>query len=263
MCSMASASEPSSSEPQSSATTSATPPTFYEAAHAVLNTNELLCEIIGRLPLEDIVITTGVCKTWRAALKASVAIQQALFLAPIDIRRITTDTEAFPKRVQDIPLEDYVVVGEVNPFLARICGPVLLNCNYRDAVYPSSLRTLSPKESFEHPVGLWRDVLITQPPTYHACICLYLNRPRFTMLEATQIFVPEREGMYPLQCDQGIRMGQLYDLVESKAQGIQEPVATRVVMPNFNPTHDPFGYWEVRKGKVVREILPPLCYVSS
>jgi hypothetical protein len=117
---MAPASDSSSSEPRSS--TSNTPPDFYEAAHAVLNTNELICEIIGYLPFEDIIAITGVCRTWRCALYGSLAIQRALFLAPEHIRQIATSTENFPERVEDIPRRDYADVGEVNPFLARICG---------------------------------------------------------------------------------------------------------------------------------------------
>ena len=105
------AKNPSPTKPQSSATTDTTPPTIYKAAHAVLNTNELLCEIISHLPLESIVATTGVCKTWRAALKASAAIQQALFLAPTNISRITTTKADFPKRVEAIPGERYVPRG--------------------------------------------------------------------------------------------------------------------------------------------------------
>jgi hypothetical protein len=45
----------------------------YEAAHAVLFTNELLCDIMARLPLQDVVATTGVCRFWRDALKPSSA----------------------------------------------------------------------------------------------------------------------------------------------------------------------------------------------
>lgn len=45
-------------------------PRWHRAAHAVLSTNELLCNIIARLPLQDIVAATGICKAWRNAVAA-------------------------------------------------------------------------------------------------------------------------------------------------------------------------------------------------
>jgi hypothetical protein len=171
MCSMSSESDASSSEPRSS--TSNTPPDFYEAAHAVLNTNELICEIIGYLPFEDIIAITGVCRTWRCALYGSLAIQRALFLAPEHIRQIATSTENFPERVEDIPRRDYADVGEVNPLLARICGPVWSTHGNGNSLFANQLGTMSPWESFEHPAGLWRDMLITQPPVSYIRVCLY------------------------------------------------------------------------------------------
>ena len=38
-------------------------PKSNQAARAVLNTNELLCDIIIHLPFEDVVNATKVCKT--------------------------------------------------------------------------------------------------------------------------------------------------------------------------------------------------------
>jgi hypothetical protein len=256
---MAPASDSSSSGPRSP--TSATPlPNFYEAAHAVLNTNELICEIIGYLPLEDIVATTGVCRTWRYALKGSLAIQQALFLVTTDIRRIATNTQDFPERVEDIHRRSYRVVGELNLFLARICGPMLSHYDHRRKISASQLGTMSPRESFEHPAGLWRDMLITQPPISYVRVCLH--RREF------KVFVPLREKSYSSQCDEGIRMGQIYDLIESKAKAPQTQFAIRVFMPDFHQEykHSDLYHswdWEVRKGEVVRPLPPQLCDDSS
>jgi hypothetical protein len=57
------------------------------AAHAVLSTPELLCNVIVQLPLEDIVTTTGVCHFWRIAAAAEPDIQKALFLTPEKVSR--------------------------------------------------------------------------------------------------------------------------------------------------------------------------------
>jgi hypothetical protein len=272
MYSMASPSDPSpsdlsSSEPRTSATTSATLPGLYEAAHAVSNTNELICEIIGYLPLKDIVIITSVCRTWRYALKASVAIQQALFLAPINIGRITTRKEHLPKLVKDLPRAYYMVVGEVNPSLARICGPVLSNDD--ETVNPRLLGTMSPRVNFEHPAGIWRDMFITQPPTSLVRLYLYPKETSRRTFAGTLDFVPELDEVYPYRRNGGIRMGQLHDFIESRAQARQKEkrtsggrtFAVRVVMPDFHPEHTPSQkhhdwFWEVGEGKVIREILP-------
>jgi hypothetical protein len=267
MYSMASASDSDSpsSEPRSS-TSGATPPTFFEAAHAVLNTNELLCEIISYLPLEDIAAATGVCKTWRYALKASLAIQQALFLAPTEIRRITTSTEvSLLKLVKDFDIESYAVVGEVNPFLARICDPMLSKGDF-----VSQLQAMSPRRNFEHPAGLWREMFITQPPTSHVRVSLCPNPMiLFSDSRPWMHVLPERERADSLRCDEGVRMGQLYDLIESKAQAFQEEqFAVRVYMSRFHSEPYQWAFhgwdWEVCNGMIVREIpdiLPELIWV--
>jgi hypothetical protein len=253
---MAPASDSSPSETRSP--TSATPlPNFYEAAHAVLNTNELICEIISYLPLEDVVATTGVCRTWRCALYGSLAIQRALSFAPENIRQIATRTENFLERVEDIRRQDYADVGEVNPFLARICGPVWSTNGDNNLLFTNQIGTMSPWESFEHPDGLWRDMLITQPPTSHIRVCLHPKKNK-----SRRGFVAWHDETFYGRCDEGIRMGDLYDLIESEAQALQEQVAVRLITTYFiqeNKPSDTFHdrYWEVRKGEVVRELLPP------
>jgi hypothetical protein len=257
---MASANDPfSSSEPRVS-TGGATPPSFHEAAHAVLNTNELLREIISYLPFEDIIAATGVCKTWRYALKASVAIQQALFLAPITtIRRIKTNLDlSLPTRIEDIPRESYTVVGELHPSFARICGPLLSNDTFFREV-----AVMPPRQSFEHPAGLWRDMLITQPPVSCVHVCLYSTPMMLSRVVFPPGFTDPRGEIDSLRCDEGIRMGQLYDLIESKTQALPPPkhVVVSVEMPGLVPEDVQDKCWEVRKGKVVNENLPELVSV--
>jgi hypothetical protein len=60
-------------------------------------------------------------------------------------------------------------------------------------------------------------------------------------------------------------MGDLYDLIESKAQALQKQVAVRLIMTYFKQENKPSDTctfynwdWEVRKGKVVGAILPQL-----
>jgi hypothetical protein len=123
--------EPPSSETQTPIISS------YKAAHAVVNTHELPHDIIVRLPVKDLVVATGVCRTWHK-LKDSLAIQQALFLAPAKIRDITCKKPCLSKRIEDLEIEgdlshciedfetenelSYCIVGDLHPSITRICG---------------------------------------------------------------------------------------------------------------------------------------------
>src|SRR4051812_23246071 len=78
-------------------------PNPYQAANAVFGTNELLCGIIVQLPLKDIVAATGVCQTWRKALKDNVAIQQPLFIAPGEVSDISPQVACLSMTLEDIP----------------------------------------------------------------------------------------------------------------------------------------------------------------
>lgn len=67
---------------QSESSTNMASITSYHAAHAVFGTNELLCDIVGRLPLKDIVIITGICKTWLYSRPCSSPQQPSATLRP-------------------------------------------------------------------------------------------------------------------------------------------------------------------------------------
>ena len=135
----------------------------HAAANAVLNNNELLCEIIAHLPLEDIVVATGVCQAWRKALKANVAIQKALFLAPAEIQTLRTIyMDCLDMNCKDIPRGCYTIVGEPHPLVAKICCQTISLSNFED----NDRRDvgIEEKTSFRHSDGGWRDMFITQPP---------------------------------------------------------------------------------------------------
>ena len=81
----------------------------YRAAHAVLNTHELLYDILVRLPVIDLVVATGVCRTWHR-LKDNVEIQQALFLVPMEVGDIMANTGlCLSMRLEDIHRDKYVL----------------------------------------------------------------------------------------------------------------------------------------------------------
>ena len=95
------------------------------AQQAVFDTNELLRNIIAQLPLASIAIPTGVCRTWRDAIKADRTIQQALWRVPLDIREIETKLDCLDMRIKDMPKDSFKTITEVNPCLDRICDQLL------------------------------------------------------------------------------------------------------------------------------------------
>jgi hypothetical protein len=243
---MTSVNDPSSRLAQSS--TSATPLTSHEAAYAVLNTNELLCEIIGRLPLHDIVNTTGVCRAWRNALKASVAIQQAMFLTPADVQEITTTTKCLSLRVSDIPVHS---MPSSQNQIRTLPGSVV-RCMGSRALWARTMKFQyenAPLQKFDHPHGTWRNMFLTQPPVKILQVTLWAGRSLFRR---------------SFSCDEGITLGKLHAFNVSTLHGNRRPfVVTSSTPQGWFPERslsvkDRFNrWWEVRKGKVHRRIEPP------
>jgi hypothetical protein len=89
--------------------------TSHQAAHAVLFTNELLCDIIARLPLGDIVSATVICKFWHAAFEGDQHIQEALFLKPAEIRDVLCENRPINDLERSIAVDDCMI----------LCKPIL------------------------------------------------------------------------------------------------------------------------------------------
>jgi hypothetical protein len=247
--------------PESRKRITAAAPSSYEAAHAVLNTNELLCDIVGYLSLENIVVTTGVCKTWRRVLKASKAIQQTLFLAPADIHEILTELkhDYLHTQLADIPRDKYRIVVECHPSLTTICGRVLSFGGSEDSEEENLRDGCGPRPDFGHPAGVWRDMFITQPPVQS------IHVVRMTRPESPDMFgMRDRNAgpimQFTLRCNDGIKMGRLHDFIQAKAN-----VPSRLDKRGLNmapdmqlealPDHSLRGdicnrrRWEIRNGK--------------
>lgn len=171
---MDSTSNLSSGEPSSIETlpTTVTRTSFYEAAQAVLSTNELICDIIVRLPLDDIVIATGVCRAWRQALKDNVAVQQAMFLTPDNSHKITTTEGSLSKLLEDITRKENSTIVELHPFISRICGQTLSAHAYILTTALSipadcgSRVGLENQPTYKHSAGAWRDISSPSHPSH-------------------------------------------------------------------------------------------------
>jgi hypothetical protein len=149
-------------DPQQALTNMASSNSHQPAANAVLNTYELLCDILLRLPLEDLVVATGVCGTWRK-LKDNLAFQQALFLAPVEIRDITFQRPCVSQRLEDLALDEdwyYSIVSDLHPSVTRICAQTLGSREHRCSMgILASTPVRKPRS--KHSSGSWRDMFIT------------------------------------------------------------------------------------------------------
>lgn len=170
------------------------------ATHAVIFTPELLCNIISQLPLADIVTTTGVCHFWRNAIATGPQVQRALFLKPEKVQRVLVYIDEFEqisvqhKAGDAIPKEFCHTIGDMHPFLQKICGVV--NGDYREVEDESSVL------DFGHPNGLWRDMFISQPP------CKVI---KFLVKAEWEDAVVETEYRYTKK--NGVSLGQLQNSI--------------------------------------------------
>jgi hypothetical protein len=189
---------PSGGSPISNLPTSTNMPlsASHQTAHTVFSTNELLCSIVTHLPFYDIVAATSVCKSWRDALQADPSVKEALFLKPAKVHEVMADDIAAGDTEKAIPLDICDVIGHFHPSLERICGSIQAG---NHGIYAARLRDFPV---FNHPDGIWREMLISQPPC--KSITLRLGCPP--------------DGVYfklflGYENDAGVKIGELYDFI--------------------------------------------------
>ena len=168
--------------------------TSHQAAHAVLFTNELLCDIVAQLPVQDMVVATGVCRFWRTALSGNERIQTAMFLKSAETQEAMVQDYLAYCLTRPIPLDRCFVIGEVHPSLARICGSITVG---EDHLFK---RESKPFPEFTHASGNWRDLFISQPPCKRVCATI--------------------DGLkggpyHHLENSAGIKLGELYDHIHT------------------------------------------------
>jgi hypothetical protein len=228
--------------------------------------------------MEDIVIATGVCTTWRNALSTNVKIQQALYLTPVETREIVTMTDHLSERVKDIDRHEYAVVAEPNTSIERVCDQMYSFPTWLDSHKQSAYQKYQPQSKFGHPNGSWRDMFITQPPinvvdieVFPSSISYTTPEPHtrsnfFTGTDGTSFFRPDfMTRKRTLKDDQGIKMGKLHDFIQSTAvAALQRPLFVRLGVPRKHflecsiTETSPYRFWyEVRDGKVSRQTQPP------
>jgi hypothetical protein len=188
-------------------------PTSHHAAHAVLNTNELLCNIIIRLPMDDIVVATGVSKSWRKALKENVAIQQAMFLTPVDVRDIMSEVDCLSMNIEDIPRDQLILIEKIH---SRFF-------DFWECSMSAGSRGVSDsfQRSFtKHSSGLWRDMFATQPPIRTFTVEIEWKKKEYN-------------------CETGVKMGELYDFCQSLLELQPTVVGADVAPEGFDKRSHP------------------------
>jgi len=58
-----------------------------------LNINELLCEILSYLPLEDLVAACAVCRTWQDVIRGNTRLQSRYWIAQLVSAMLTVEFE--------------------------------------------------------------------------------------------------------------------------------------------------------------------------
>ena len=167
--------------------------TSHQAAHAVFFTNELLCNIVGRLPFKDIVSATGLCKFWRKALQSTQHIQETLFLEPVEIREVVCEIHRLHDLEHSIEIDDCMVLCKTHPYIHDIiCDEVQV---------PRRIEHRRGKlMKFQHPSGTWREMFLTQPPCKKATV---------------HIGSTHASNLIKCANSTGVKLGELHDRIQS------------------------------------------------
>lgn len=211
-------------------------PTPSSAAHRVLSTTRLLCNITAHLPLEQVFAAAVVCREWRKTLAADLATQQALFLKPREVREVIAPDRYILDLEHPIPIDECTIIGEFNPWVYDICGCVQLG---------NSLHLFVNLESL-HIGGLWREMFVTQPP------CKTITISMYSQLDGNISHNSD------LSCEAGIKMGELFDFIDKEMRLHPECRGSGSYVKNFDTGERARDLpWattrcEVRNGEVYR-----------
>jgi hypothetical protein len=213
--------------------------TSHQAAHAVLFTNELLCDIIGRLPFREIVSATGTYKFWRNALKGDQHIQEALFLKPTEVREVFCSNYLLNDLEHPISIDHCTIVGKLHPL---VYNTRRLNAG------EGRRRSAKSFPKLEHLNGDWREMFATQPPCKKAIV---------TIKEGT------RAEKFMCERDTGVTIGDLKDLIDSKMPDQKETAEAQVGVAHYVNQGSLMGMrftsrCKVRAGEVCRPTRLPV-----
>jgi len=210
----------------------------HQAAHAVLFTNELLCDIIVRLRIRDVVSATGICKFWREALKNNRRIQEALFLKPKEVSQVICENELINDLEHSIEISDCLVIGTFHPCFLNFFSGI-----------PRTINGLRSSGVLSQLIRPGREVFISQPPCKTVTVTRSSRRPR-SCAEA------------PIKRATGVTFGDLYDWFRAGFPDDEQPVIAWITVPGYTKSNVPCERFtsrcEVRAGEICRPTGLPL-----
>ena len=169
-----------------------------------------------------------------------MAIQQALFITPVEVSDIFSEVDCLSMTLEDIPHDQYRIVGKLHSHTVEV-WEARVPAGGEDVIEDSSSEPM-----IKHPFGVWQDMFITQPPCITATVYL---APHLGWFSRSETFV--------LKCETGVKMGELHDFCTSLLQSHPKATGATVHPDEFiqeaHADNHKGGRWEVRDGKVVRQ----------
>lgn len=175
-------------------------------------------------------------------MAADLAVQQALFLKPVELSEVLVETRQLLAlgESQTVNIDNCTVVGRLNPFAEKLCGSIKFRAaQSQELALPRQRWRGSPDEpctSFRHrrPAVMWRDIFITQPPCIRVHVEIYcLDLEQIVGgnadVEATKTHVQEMNGGFNLERSDGIKLGDLYDYVSAYYQRWEPPSVRKTI----------------------------------
>lgn len=102
-------------------------PSDAPAATRVLDIAELLETILLHLPLQDLLLSQRVCKTWKGMFDRSHRIQKALFLKPVSDIRVSLAETYFTRTYAQIKAGMEIWQADENPTTLKLVHQPIIN----------------------------------------------------------------------------------------------------------------------------------------
>ncbi|KAF2683000.1 hypothetical protein K458DRAFT_390280 [Lentithecium fluviatile CBS 122367] len=194
----------------------------YAACHAVLETPELLENILSCLDIRSLLTKAQrVSRRWNATITSSKKLQRLLFFQP-----------ELPK-----PQNDESVENVHNPLLTGIFNPwYAKHFNWRTIAALPMAECIEWKEAVMRPKASWRRMLVSQPPAKKVGCwrTVYSTSGELPGEDAWQF----RVQSFP----KGLRMGKLYDITQRFVGDNSRP-ACAVYWKPYDPTTLTQFFW--------------------
>ena len=190
---------------------------LMERTKDVLDVNELLEQILLRLPMKDILRARAVCRHWKSMIKSSLPLKRATFCASDSAEGLLVDkafaTPYWAHLITIPPLHADRI--RVNPIFTRVPYMEYPHRYYRDDVDPAEPPPLRIEARVVHHFVI-RSQAVSDGSRFEAFRCMFFTQPPCTALAPSTY---DRRDLDPpiatLWKPQGITFGQAFDTWET------------------------------------------------